>query len=69
MTAQRRGVIPDPQHERLTKALRNHTTATHELRAAVIAALDAGGSVREVARVAGMSTNTIARWSKESRES
>jgi uncharacterized protein YjcR len=39
-------------------------TAETGLRAAVVAALLAGGSVRELAKFTGMSTNTIQSWGR-----
>ena len=39
--------------------------ADTELRAAVVAGLLAGGSVREMADLTGMSTNTVQRWGRE----
>ena len=65
MTAQRRGLIPDAERERIVAALESRGAAEVELRAAVVAGLLAGGSVREVAGVTGMSTNTIQRWGHE----
>lgn len=65
MTPQKRGVIPDPERARILAAMRARDDAEAELRAAVVAGLLAGGSVREMAALTGMSTNTIQRWGRE----
>ena len=65
MTPQKRGVIPDAQRARILKAMTARDSAEVELRAAVVAGLLAGGSVREMADLTGMSTNTIQRWGRE----
>ncbi|NKR61714.1 hypothetical protein GS907_24610 [Rhodococcus hoagii] len=65
MTPQKRGLIPDPERARIVAALAAREAAEAELRAAVVAGLLAGGSVREVAALTGMSTNTIQRWGRE----
>lgn len=57
---------PAPRHiARIHAALTAREEAEAELRAAVVAALKGGGSIREVAIIAGMSTNTIQRWGRE----
>ncbi|APE11563.1 hypothetical protein BO226_22100 [Rhodococcus sp. 2G] len=65
MTPQKRGLIPDPERARILTAMRARDDAEVELRAAVVAGLLAGGSVREMADLTGMSTNTIQRWGRE----
>lgn len=65
MTPQKRGLIPDPERARILAAMRARDDAETELRAAVVAGLLAGGSVREMATLTGMSTNTIQRWGRE----
>lgn len=65
MTPQRRGVIPDAERKRILAAMVAAKDADTELRAAVVAGLLAGGSVREMADLTGMSTNTIQRWGRE----
>ncbi|MGU3587489.1 hypothetical protein ACLBYD_30675 [Rhodococcus sp. C26F] len=65
MTPQKRGLIPDPERARILAAMRARDDAETELRAAVVAGLLAGGSVREMADLTGMSTNTIQRWGRE----
>ena len=64
MTPQKRGVVPTAEEQRLRAAVVGAEAAEKELRAAVVAALVAGGSVREVARVSGISVNTIERWGR-----
>jgi DNA invertase Pin-like site-specific DNA recombinase len=56
-----RGIVPDPERKRLEAAAR----AAADLHDAAIAALKAGGSVREVAQIAKLSTNTVSRWKRE----
>ena len=65
MTPQKRGVIPDAERARILAAMTAAKDADTELRAAVVAGLLAGGSVREMADLTGMSTNTIQRWGRE----
>ena len=65
MTPQKRGVIPDAERKRILTAMTARDSAEVELRAAVVAGLLAGGSVREMADLTGMSTNTIQRWGRE----
>ncbi|OZF47588.1 hypothetical protein [Rhodococcus sp. 14-2470-1a] len=64
MTPQKRGVVPTAEEQRLRAAVVGAVAAEKELRDAVVAALVAGGSVREVARVSGISVNTIERWGR-----
>lgn len=57
---------PAPRHaERIRAAVAARELAEAEVRAAVVAALKAGGSIREVAKVSGLSTNTVQRWGRE----
>lgn len=60
----KRGVIPEPERARLLAADQGERDATAELHAAVRAAYDAGGSIREIAEALDRSTNTIQRWLK-----
>lgn len=53
---------PSEVSRRLQNAARRRAQAERELRAAVVAALAADGSVREVARLAQLSTNTVQSW-------
>lgn len=64
VTPQRKGVVPDAEEQRVRAAVVGAEAAEKELRASVVAALIAGGSVREVARISGKSTNTIERWGR-----
>lgn len=64
MTPQKRGVVPTAEEQRVRAAVIGAEAAEKELHAAVVAALIAGGSVREVARVSGISVNTIERWGR-----
>jgi transposase len=66
MSPRRRGSIPDAERERLLAALGGTRAADDELRAAVLAARGADGSVREIAALIGKSTNTIQRWTRDS---
>lgn len=56
-------LTPD-QHERLRAAGAARRSADVELRDAVLAILDEGGSVRAVAAAAEISTNTVQRWKR-----
>lgn len=71
MTPQRRGEIPDAEAELLDAALAERDrarddldTATDALKAAVTAALLAGGSVRVVAEHTGLSRVTVEKWGR-----
>lgn len=66
-----KGEIPEPQAQRLREAAdrRDETqeaahVAVDELRAAVVAALLAGGSIREVAETARISRSTCEAWGR-----
>jgi len=58
----KRGVVPEPQATRLVKLAQ---AADIDLPEAAREARAAGGSIREIARLANRSTNTIQRWLKE----
>ncbi|TXI63394.1 helix-turn-helix domain-containing protein [Mycolicibacterium mageritense] len=60
MTA--RGRIPAAERERLHAAANGVDAAAAELKAAVVAAWRAGGSVRTIATELGKSTRTIQTW-------
>lgn len=62
MTPQKKGVVPDELAARLRAAVADRDAAVDELHAAVVAALLAGGSVREVERISGVARNTVERW-------
>lgn len=61
---QRRGIVPPENEQRIRDALAGKEAADEELRAAVVAALKAGGSIREVMRVSGLSNDTVQRWGR-----
>lgn len=65
MNPQPRGVVPPEHAARIRAALTGKTDADAELRAAVVGALKAGGSVREVMAVSGLSNDTVQRWGRE----
>ena len=58
------GVIPAPQLDALLTAKTTATDAQEAYQQAVADALKAGGSVREVARVTGLSTSTVQAWGR-----
>ncbi|MGC4174329.1 helix-turn-helix domain-containing protein [Demequina sp.] len=60
-TSTRRREVPATQAQQLRRTARG----SRSRRAAVLAALRAGGSVRAVAAEAGVSTNTVQRWKHE----
>lgn len=60
-----RGVIPPSERARLRAAADEVGVAAAELKAAVCAAWEAGGSVREIADELGKSTRTIQDWIRE----
>ena len=68
VTPQKRGVVPDAEAARLVAAIERRAQvvaeADAEVRAAVTAALLAGGSVREVAKLAGMSPTTVEKYGR-----
>lgn len=64
MTPQPRGIVPHAEQQRLLAALKGKAAADEELKEAVAAALRAGGSVREVAKIAGLSTRTVQDWGR-----
>ena len=65
MTPQKRGVVPDQERRRVLEAMAARDSAETELRAAVVAGLLAGGSIREMAALTEMSTSTIQKWGRE----
>lgn len=66
MTPQHRGVVPPAAADRLVRAQQLAAAADALLRDAVVLALADGASYREVSALTGISTNTIARWVRES---
>ena len=66
MDVTRRREMPDDQSvARLQRAAQQRKDIEEELRQAVFAALDSGGSYRVVAELAGVSTRTIQNWLKD----
>lgn len=65
MSPQPRGVIPPDHQTQLRAAQEAAQAAQAGFRRAVVDALLAGASVREVAAFVDMSTNTIERWGRE----
>jgi transposase len=61
-------VIPPAERERLRTAAADVDAAAVELKAAVLAARGAGGSVRAIAAELGKSTRTIQNWLEEVRQ-
>ena len=51
--------------ELLRAAGEQRVAADAQLRAAVLAAVDAGGSIREVARLGQLSTHTVQQWLRD----
>lgn len=62
VSPQPRGIIPPSQAKRLDAARDAREKADDEFRTAVVAALKAGGSIREVAELSGLSTRTVQDW-------
>lgn len=62
MTPQPRGIVPKVNTDRILAAIAARETADQELVDAVVDALKAGGSVREVAKVSGLANDTVTRW-------
>jgi hypothetical protein len=65
MSPRPRNEIPDDLAVRLAKVTAAKAVADAEHKAAVLAALDAGGSVRRVADLAGLSPTTVQNWKAE----
>ncbi len=62
---QHKGLVPPSHEARLIRLRDQATTATTAFREAVADALKAGGSVREVAKVTGLSSRTVRIWGNE----
>jgi transposase-like protein len=64
MAPQARGIVP-PEHLARIEALRKLLADTEqELHQAVADALNAGASIRELAKVTGLSGNTVQAWGR-----
>ena len=61
----RRDEPDDKTVARLERAAKRKQAADEELRAAVYAAADAGGSIRVIAEFAQLSTSTVRIWLKQ----
>lgn len=68
VSPRRRELPTDAALRRLQNAAAVRSDADAEMRAAVRAARDAGGSVRVIAEVAGLSTRTVQLWLKDDSE-
>lgn len=68
VTPQHRGILTPEDQARITAALQAQRESDAEVRAAVLAAVDHGASVRELAAFTQLSTNTISAWKRKSRE-
>lgn len=62
VSPQARGIIPPDNANRLAAARDAKEAADDEFRSAVVDALKAGGSIREVAQLAAISTRTVQDW-------
>lgn len=60
-----RGEVPAEQLRELRRARAGATRAETRLRAAVAAAIEAGGSYTAVAEAAGVAKSTVQLWSKD----
>lgn len=63
--ARPRGVLTEKQAETLWRLHADARLAHEFFKSEVVAALEGGGSFSEVARVTGLSTNTLQRWKRE----
>lgn len=61
---QKRGLLTDIGKQRITAARDRRDTAETEYRDEVLAEVERGASVRELAAFTGLSTNTISRWKR-----
>lgn len=64
MAPQTRGIVPEPDVQRIKAALVLRDEAQQQVELAVADALKAGGSVREVAASTGVSTTTVQRYGR-----
>lgn len=64
MTPQTRGIVPEPDVQRIKAALVLRDEAQQQVELAVADALKAGGSVREVAASTGISTTTVQKYGR-----
>ncbi|AYR01536.1 helix-turn-helix DNA-binding domain protein [Arthrobacter phage Seahorse] len=64
MTPQTKGTVPEPEGQRITDALALRAEAQQQVELAVSDALKAGGSVREVAAISGLSGTTVQKYGR-----
>jgi hypothetical protein len=64
MTPQTRGIVPEPDVQRIKAAIVLRDEAQQQVELAVADALKAGGSVREVAASTGISTTTVQKYGR-----
>lgn len=63
--ARNRGSLTPDQQRRLAQSAEKRENAEADYRAEVLAVMAEGGSFAEVAKVTGLSTNTLQRWKRE----
>jgi len=64
MTPQIRGLVPEPEGQRILDALALRSEAQQQVELAVADALKAGGSVREVSAFSGLSGTTVQKYGR-----
>lgn len=64
MTPQTRGIVPEPEGQRIIDALALRAEAQKHVELAVADALKAGGSVREVSAFSGLSGTTVQKYGR-----
>lgn len=64
MSPQPKGIVPESEGQRIIAALALRSEAQKQLELAVAAALKAGGSVREVSALSGLSGTTIQKYGR-----
>lgn len=62
MTPQIKGTVPEPERQRIVNALALRAQAQQQVELAVAGALKAGGSVREVSALSGLSGTTVQKY-------
>ena len=62
MSPQKKGIVRPADAERIEEAVELKALAEWNLAQVVIEAMRHGGSIREVAKVSGLSESTILRW-------
>ena len=64
MTPQIKGTVPEPEGQRILDALALRAEAQKQVELAVAGALKAGGSVREVSSLSGLSGTTVQKYGR-----